>query len=221
MSDENLFGFAFVFEGDTEKVFYLAFLEYLCNKYGAEIVRSTQETTMDVVYRIKKDDRECVIKSNTVNTVSKIPGAGKWFQTECVKKYGHKYKWIVFLCYDLDDYQADISKFHKGDWAILRESLNRAEQILDVAAAADIEDVMLQDLLGVCNYLNGNCPSELKGRKGKTKMKNLFRFNNCYYHSGKRAEALIKSLDMEKLIRGNLVPLGAIEKLITSSIFQD
>ena len=212
-------GFAFILEGDTEKEFYLSFLEFLCRKHGATLLRTTEEVSLDIVYRMKKDDKECLIKFHTVNTVSQVPRAGKWFQTQCVKKYGSKVKWIVFLCYDLDDYNADISKFYEGDWAALRTSLNRADQILDVAAAADIEDVMLQALSGVCNYLNGVCPTDLKGRKGKTKMKNLFLFNGKYYHSGKRARALIDSLDMEKLTRGNLVPLAAMEQMITSSIF--
>ena len=219
MNDKIFCGFAFILEGDTEKEFYLSFFEYLCRKHGAEFSRTVEDTTLDVVYRMKKDDKECLIKFNTVNTVSQVPRAGKWFQTQCVKKYGAKIKWTVFLCYDLDDYDADISKFYEGDWAALRSSLSRAEQILDVAAAADIEDVMLQDLSGICDYLHGVCPNQLKGRKGKTKMKNLFLFNGKYYHSGKRARPLIDSLDMEKLIRGNLVPLYDIEKLVTSSIF--
>ena len=212
-------GFAFILEGDTEKEFYLSFLEYLCRKHGATLLRTTEETTFEIVYRMKKDDRECLIKFNTVNTVSQVPRTGKWFQTQCLKKHGSKMKWTVFLCYDLDDYNADISKFYEGDWAALRTSLNRADQILDIAAAADIEDVMLQDIEGICNYLEGTCPNDLEGRKGKTKMKKLFLFNGKYYHAGKRARALIDSLDMEKLIRGNLVPLAAMEQLITSSIF--
>lgn len=212
-------GFAFILEGDTEKEFYLSFLEFLCRKHGATLLRTTEEASLDIVYRMKKDDKECLIKFHTVNTVSQVSRAGKWFQSQCLKKYGSKMNWSVFLCYDLDAYTADISKFNEGDWAALRASLNRADQILDIAAAADIEDVMLQDIEGICKYLNGTCPNELKGRKGKAKMKKLFLFNDKYYHAGKRARALIDSLDMEKLIRGNLVPLGAMEQMITSSIF--
>lgn len=122
--------------------------------------------------------------------------------------------WWVFLCYDVDDYKEDISKFYEGDWATLRSSLNKAKAVIDVAAAADIEDVMLCDLNSICNYLGCIVPESLKGRKGKIKLKNLFRDNGQTYHEGKKARTVIESLDMNILIEANLVPLKEIERLL-------
>ncbi len=103
---------------------------------------------------------------------------------------------------------------YEGDWAVLRDSLKNAKSVIDIAAAADIEDVMLQDIEHVCGYINCDIPTALKGRKGKVKMKNLFRDNGMAYHEGKRARALIDVLDMDKLINISVLPLKEIEKLI-------
>ena len=61
--------------------------------------------------------------------------------------------WTVFLCYDTDEHNSDITKFHEGDWAMLRESISPAAQkVVGLAAEADIEDVMLCDLPGVLSF---------------------------------------------------------------------
>ena len=53
---------------------------------------------------------------------------------------------LSFFAMILMDIKEEISKFYEGDWAILRSSLKRATQIFDIAASADIEDIMLIDL---------------------------------------------------------------------------
>ena len=63
--------------------------------------------------------------------------------------------WKVFLCYDTDSSEYDITKFYQDDWKLLRKDLIKAktEEIIDLAASADIEDIILTDLSGVCAYL--------------------------------------------------------------------
>lgn len=92
-----------------------------------------------------------------------------------------------------------------------------ADSITDLAAEADIEDVMLCDFLGVVSFLglppNVGIP---RGGKGKAKMKKLFRMvalNNAY-HEGNRARPLIKSLDMNVIKSSSPVPLEAIDKAL-------
>ena len=43
---------------DTEKEFYLALLEFLCNKYSATFSRSVNATTMDIDYIISFGNQE-------------------------------------------------------------------------------------------------------------------------------------------------------------------
>ena len=155
-----------------------------------------------------------LLKFNVVNTVTQMPRAGRWFTSQCVSKYGKSHDWHVFLCYDQDGYKADISKFFEGDWVVLRNCLKKAASVTDMAAAADIEDVMLQDIIGVCAFIDCEIPQELKGKKGKAKLKNLFRANGKTYHEGKRARVLIDSLNMERIIAGNIVPLHKIEEML-------
>lgn len=206
-------GIAFILEGDTEKEFYLSLLNFLCGKYGVQINREITDDTPDIVYTIQKGSEVLLIKFHTVNSVENMPRSGKWFTSQCVSKYKGKHDWYVFLCYDTDNYKNDVSKFHEGDWAELRAKLKKAKGIIDIAAAADIEDIMLQDLEGVCAYLGCTPPVTLQGSKGKRKMKKLFRDHGQYYHEGTRARSLIDSLDMQKLIDSGSVPLIEIERL--------
>lgn len=83
-------------------------------------------------------------------------------------------------------------------------------------AAADIEDIMLQDPEGVCFYLNCAVPQQFPGRNGKAKMKNLFRAHGKAYHEGIRAKELIFCLNMERIISSEIVPLAEVEKIIFS-----
>lgn len=214
MKNEFTKGFAFILEGATEKEFYLSFLFYLCKKYGCELNRIVDETCPDIVYHLVAKNTTFLLKFNVVNTITQMPRAGNWFNSQCVAKYSRGHDWTVFLCYDKDNYKDDISKFYEGDWAILRQTLKKAKIIIDVAAAADIEDVMLSDLKSICSYLGSDLPGSLRGANGKQKMKNLFRDCGQTYHEGVRARPLIEALDMETLISANIVPLKDIEQLI-------
>ncbi len=85
-----------------------------------------------------------------------------------------------------------------------------------MAASADIEDIMLIDSTNVFKFI-GISPVPIPNkRKGKLKMKALFRMKGrgSAYHEGSRAENLIKSLDMNKIILGSSIPFSEIEKTI-------
>ncbi|MCD7736697.1 MAG: hypothetical protein LUI07_07025 [Lachnospiraceae bacterium] len=214
MMEEFSTGIAFIFEGDTEKEFYMVLLEHLCCKHCAKMERIQISSGTEVAYRLTTEDNSnFFIKMNLVNTITQIPRAGQWFSTQCAEKY-KSLDWHVFLCYDQDSYKEDISKFYEGDWVELRRYLKKAKSVNDIAAAADIEDIMLQDITHICQYLNCSVPASLKGRKGKVKMKNLFRENGMVYHEGKRARPVIEALDMEFLLNESIAPLGSIESLI-------
>ena len=215
MEREYEAGYAFITEGDTEKVFYLTFLSFLSRKYDNELRRVVNHDTFEIDYQIITEGKIKLIKFHSVNCISQLPRSGAWFNSQCYEKY-KKVKWNVFLCYDTDDYREDISKFYEGDWVVLRKELKKA-RVLDVAASADIEDIMLTDLEGVCKFLQCSVPATLKGRKGKVKMKNLFRDNHQAYHEGLRAKNLIESLDMQKIVDNSVLPLREIEEQLFKS----
>lgn len=215
MNIEFTDGYAFILEGDTEKEFYLAFLEYLCNKHSAKMERIIDEDSPDIIYLLRVGDTARLIKFHVANAITQIPNAGRWFNTQCVNKYRPNHNWYVFLCYDMDCYKYEISKYFEGDWEYLRKALTKAKQVVDMCAAADIEDVMLCDIKGICNFIGCAVPEySLKGSKGKVKLKNLFRQNGITYHEGKRSRPLIDALDMEVIISANLVPLQEIERIV-------
>ena len=105
-------------------------------------------------------------------------------------------------------------------WGSQRESISPAAQkVVDLAAEADIEDVMLCDLPGVLSFLGLPPETEMPpGNKGKTRLKKLYRkvAPNKAYHSGERARDLISHLDMAEIRASAPVPLGEIDRAVVS-----
>lgn len=209
-------GIAFIFEGDTEKVFYHSMLTYYLKKHpGYELTKHKDNKTGEVYYVLSSNKISTLIKFNNVGTVSQIVNSGYWFNNRC---YGlHKsIEWTVFLCYDTDSYNNDISKFYEGDWRDLRKSIlkNRNCTVIDLAAQADIEDIMLLDVESIFSFLSISPVPIPTGKKGKWKMKKLFRLKsiNTAYHEGERARPLIEVLNMERIISKSEIPFSEIEK---------
>ena len=95
----------------------------------------------------------------------------------------------------------------------------RQRRVVDLAAKADIEDVMLCDLPGVLSFLGLPPETEMPpGNKGKTKLKKLYRkvAPNKAYHSGERAKDLVSHLDMAEIRASAPVPLGEIDRAVVS-----
>lgn len=209
---------AFIFEGDTEKVFYLNMLEYFCSLHpNWKLQKNTDYSLNEKYYSIQTDAGIVLVKTYVVGTISQVANADTWFNKRC-KSIDSLLSWTVFLCYDTDNYSANISKFYEGDWKELRKSLNKGTRvrIVDLAASADIEDIMLIDSTNVFQFI-GISPVPIPNkRKGKLKMKALFRMKGrgSAYHEGSRAENLINSLDMNKIILDSPIPFNEIEKTI-------
>ena len=218
------FGLAFIFEGDTEKYFYINLLEFICAKHGCLI--QPVDTSVGGTYIITNKRKKIIVCTNMVGTITQITHSGNWFNNSCANKYSSKTPWKVFLCYDTDSYEADITKFQLGDWKMLRSNLTKRNniQIIDVSASAEIEDIFLIDLESISQFLGletelteADIPS---GGKGKTKLTKLFRENKKFYHAGIRALPLIKSLNKQRLLDSEILPLKEIENAILS-IFID
>ena len=93
---------------------------------------------------------------NAVGTITQIHNSASWLQNNCVQAKGKKIPWTVFLCYDTDSYNADVTKFYKDDWKTFRKMINAqrgVKKIVDMAVDADIEDIFLLDLHGISCFI--------------------------------------------------------------------
>lgn len=215
MAEQFTKGVAFIMEGDTEKVFYLVLLEWLCKKHSNYTLRKDADpSTGERYYVLENGNNRVLVKMNPVGTISQITNSASWFESRC---YGeHKsIPWAAVLCYDTDGYQEPITKFYEGDWKELRKRLKKkAKEIIDMAAAADIEDTMLLDESSIFSYLGIEPVPIPSGSKGKRRMKKLFRLKGqgCAYHEGTRAAQLIQSLDFNVIISQSPLPFEDLEK---------
>lgn len=217
MQREYTYGVAFILEGATEKYFYQELLKYYCSIHpDTSFMKNENAENGEVSYCLCKGERKVLIKFNVVGTISQVVNSGDWFINKCLQQ--HKgINWTAFLCYDTDDYSPNISKFYEGDWKELRKKLSKGgrSSIVDIAAKADIEDIMLLDLDGVFRYV-GIAPCPLpSGGKGKSRMKKIFRMKGpgSAYHEGERALPLIQALDFKKIISLSALPLNTIESI--------
>ena len=208
-------GLAFIVEGATEKVFYLEYIAQLCEERGLTMKKVLE--SQEDCYEITANDSGKLVMMTCMNSVSQMTNSATWFQRACVEKHP-SVDWTVFLCYDTDEYNSDITKFHEGDWLRLRKSIEaQASKIVDIAAEADIEDVMLCDLHGVLSFLGLPATTEIpQGNKGKAKLKKLYRMAAIEraYHSGERAKNLIASLNMATIRDAATIPLEEIDLAI-------
>lgn len=218
MADSFSCGAAFILEGDTEKVFYLTLLRHFCSKHsGTQLDKHIDPASGEPFYVLtRSNSSKMLIKLFVVGTITQVSHSGSWFVSRCCQPY-KSIQWSIFLCYDTDNYLNNISKFYEGDWKALRQTLNRrkTKEIVDLAASADIEDIMLQDSDGVYAFL-GLPPAPIpKASKGKTKMKKIFRSKGpgVAYHEGDRAEPLITALDLDRIIAQSPVPLREVERI--------
>lgn len=212
-------GLAFIVEGDTEKVFYHEYLANLCLRFGYALKKDN--ASQEDLCVIDMGDDKALAMFWSSNSVSNIASGSIWFKRACAEAYP-KVRWTVFLCYDTDEYNAPITKFHEGDWAALRRDVAvDATDVVDMAADADIEDIILCDLENVLKFLGLPESTQIPpGNKGKTKLRKLHRMvaSNRTYHSGSRARPLIQALNMERLRSCAPVPLERIDNVLNETM---
>lgn len=213
MNKDYTSGVAFIFEGETEQIFYETLLSHLSGKYPEYSYSEVFDyTTSEFVASSKSKDVAVIIRKLTMKTITQIPQSHQWFHNVCRKKYP-ELNWTIFLCYDTDSYESDISRFYEGDWALLRTKLkSRNVTIVDLCIRAMIEDLFLLDPEGIFTYLNAPSQKIQQKGNGKTILKNLFRQHRKTYHTGERAHGLISCLDMDLIIEKSDVSLPRIEE---------
>lgn len=201
----------FVCEGDTELYFYETLLSHLSYR-NPEYVYSVEfdDQRNEYIHHMVSTDTTVIATMRVVGSISQIFHITHWFSM--YKKEFPADTWTVFLCYDTDSYTYGITKFREGDWDFLRNKLRAKNvRVIDLAAQAMIEDVMLLDSEGVCSYLEVPSQDIPGAVHGKAAMKKFFRTHGAVYHEGERAKPLIESLDMDKIINTSDLSLGQVE----------
>ncbi|MBQ9057919.1 MAG: hypothetical protein IJ125_01915 [Atopobiaceae bacterium] len=221
MAEEKTYdiGEALIVEGSTEKVFYSEFIENRALANGVSIAKVADGDGTNYV-ATRHDGTSVLVKLNNVGTITQMTNSAEWFHRSCASRYAD-IPWTVFLGYDTDAYNSNITKFHEGDWARLRNDIEpKAVAIIDLAAKADIEDIMLCNYTGVLSFLGLPSNTEMPyGRKGKARMKKLHKMValNKPYHEGDKARPLVRALDMDEILRTAPIPLGMLEATIVGS----
>ena len=209
-------GVAFIVEGQTEEEFYRQYLFWACLNHHGSYIREGRDLG-EVRYVVCNEGRETLVKFMSMNSISQITNSGAWFLRSCAARH-LGIPWHVFLAYDTDGHSAPVSQFHEGDWAALRGEIGAsAASVTDLAAEADIEDVMLLDAEGVLAFLGLPLDTKIPaGGKGKSKMRRLHRMVSVRnaYHEGSKAGPLIKSLDMGLIASRSSIPFEAIDAAI-------
>ena len=72
-------GMAFILEGDTEKVFYFALLNYFCSKHQNASVTKNINKNGEIFYILTFNEEEILIKFYVVGTISQVANSGSWF----------------------------------------------------------------------------------------------------------------------------------------------
>ena len=73
MAEQFTKGVAFIMEGDTEKVFYLVLLEWLCKKHSNYTLRKDADpSTGERYYVLENGNNRVLVKMNPVGTISQI-----------------------------------------------------------------------------------------------------------------------------------------------------
>ncbi|MFA6840626.1 MAG: hypothetical protein WCR05_07575 [Sphaerochaetaceae bacterium] len=208
-------GIAFICEGETEQIFYerLIYHFHALNQEYSYQNNLFDDKDNDYYSVATSDSQSVLIKMKTIGTVTQMTHAAQWFNNICRGKQ-QGLRWTVFLCYDTDTYQEDISKFYEEDWKILRKKLSgRNIDIIDLSASAMIEDLFLYDRQGICNFLQIPEQDIPYVGNGKNTLKHFFRQHGQTYHEGERARNLIWSLDIELISQQAQIQLSKVGDL--------
>lgn len=107
----------------------------------------------------------------------------------------------------------------------MREEIEEgAENVFDLAAEADIEDVLMCDYAGVLAWLllapDTPVPS---GRNGKNKLRRLFQLSGRRgaYHAGERSRGFVESLDMAQIEAQVPFDLGELRRRVFEPVIFD
>lgn len=184
-------------EGDTDEVFFKALIDYYAS------VSSNKLLPYDV----------CNLKGVTRYS-SKLLAKLKNEYLPTAKTGSYKIK-TVCCSYDTDVFEVKQPQIVK--WDAIGKSVKRMgiDEFIRVGVKSSIEDWILDDLHGICNFLRlKQVPSSLKGINGYQKLLDLYNKARKTYKKGYETKELINALDMSAIRNKRQDVLAPLEEAL-------
>lgn len=184
-------------EGDTDEVFFKALIDYYAsvssNKllpYGVCNLRGVTRYSSKLLAKLKNE----------------------YLPTAQAGSYKIK---TVCCSYDTDVFEVKQPKIVK--WDAIGKSVKRMgiDEFIRVGVKSSIEDWILDDVHGVCNFLRlKQVPSSLKGMNGYQKLQDLYNKARKTYKKGYETKELINSLDKSAIRNKRIDVLASLEEAL-------
>jgi hypothetical protein len=184
-------------EGDTDEVFFKALVDYYAS------VSSNKLLPYDV----------CNLKGVTRYS-SKLLAKLKNEYLPTAQTGSYKIK-TVCCSYDTDVFEVKQPQIVK--WDAIAKSVKRMgiDEFIRVGVKSSIEDWILDDVHGVCNFLRlKQVPSSLKGMNGYQKLLDLYNKARKTYKKGYETKELINALDMSTIRNKRQDVLAPLEEAL-------
>lgn len=184
-------------EGDTDEVFFKAMLEYY------KSISQTELMPCEV----------CNLKGVTRYT-SKLLAKLK---NEILPDAKSKKINIQTVCCSYDTDVFEVRNPLMVNWDTIRKSVKRmgVENFIRIGVRSSIEDWILDDMEGICSYLNlKQIPKSLKGADGNAKLCDLYSKARRTYSKGYATREMIKTLDLSKIRAKRLMVLQELEQAL-------
>ncbi len=190
-------------EGDTDEVFFKALIKYYAT------ISSKKILPCDI----------CNLRGVTRYT-SKLLAKLRNEYMPTSRRKGYRIK-TVCCSYDTDVFE--VKQPQIVDWTKLNRSVKRmgVEEFIHVKVRSSIEDWILDDLQGVCEYLHiKKIPNTLKGADGYHKLLGLYSNVRKTYKKGYETTDLINSLDFNAIRSKRADALAPLENALGVNIQQ-
>lgn len=184
-------------EGDTDEVFFKAMLEYYKSVSQTEIVpcdvcnlKGVTRYTSKLLAKLKNDI---------------LPDAKS--KNICIQ--------TVCCSYDTDVFE--VRNPLLINWDNIRKCIKRmgVENFIRIGVCSSIEDWIIDDLEGICNYLKlKQIPKSLKGSDGNAKLCDLYSKARRTYSKGYATREMIKALDFGKIRTKRQTSLKELEEAL-------
>lgn len=169
-------------EGATDAVFFKALLEYYRTHSSCPITTYEVHNLKGVSkYNAKFEGK---LKNDII---PKSQAAGRYIKTVCCS-------------YDTDVFE--YTEHPVVNWTAIRKIASKLgiKVFCEVRVQSMIEDWILEDLQGLCSYLNiKEMPTRLPGKDAFDKIQKLFRLKGLLYNKGYDIATFLPMLDMSKI----------------------
>lgn len=184
-------------EGDTDEVFFKAMLEYYKSISQTELVpceicnlKGVTRYSSKLLAKLKND----ILPDAKSKNIS-----------------------IKTICCSYDTDVFEVRNPLMVNWDSIRKSIKRMgiENFIRIGVCSSIEDWILDDMEGICRYLNlKQIPKSLKGADGNAKLSDLYSKARRSYSKGYATREMVRALDFSKIRAKRLAVLQELEEAL-------